>query len=130
MLHGAAEAWGSKLQAYAALSTTAAEVQAAVSAGRLAIWMGYILPELGQPVDKAMTIFGDNQAALSLLAKKRHTRMSQHMEPTDSRLRHWVKTKRMRFEYVRTQANLADCLTKALPRLALVKCCEAIGLHG
>ena len=95
-----------------------------------AIWMGYILPELGQPIDEPMTIFGDNQAALSLLAEKRHTWMSQHLEPIDSRLRYWVKTKRMKFAYVSTQANWADCLTKALPRPAFVKCCEAMGLHG
>ena len=47
ILHGAGVAWGSKLQAHAALSTTEAEVQASVSAGRVAIWMGYVLPELG-----------------------------------------------------------------------------------
>ena len=47
ILHGAVVAWGSKLQAHAALSTTEAEVQASVSAGRVAIWMGYVLPELG-----------------------------------------------------------------------------------
>ena len=128
ILHGAAVAWGSKLQAYAALSTTEAEVQAAVSAGRVAIWMGYVLPELGQSLTGPVTIQGDNQAALSLLSERRHTKMSQHMEPIDSRLRHWVAEGRLRFVYVSTTANWADCLTKALPRPALVKCCVGMGL--
>ena len=128
LLHGAAVAWGSKLQAYAALSTTEAEIQASVSAGRVAIWMGYVLPELGQPLQGPITVFGDNQAALSLLAEKRHTKMSQHMEPIDSRLRWWVSEKRLRFVYVATSDNLADCLTKALPRPALSKCCAGMGL--
>ena len=76
VLHGAAVAWGSKLQAYAALSTTEAEVQAAVSAGRVAISMGYVLPELGQSLTGPVTIQGDNQAALSLLSEQRHTKRS------------------------------------------------------
>ena len=59
--------------------------------------MGYILPELGQPVIDILTIFGHNQAAVSLLAEKRHTRMSQHMEPIDSGLRHWIKERRIKF---------------------------------
>ena len=121
-------AWGSKLQAYAALSTTEAEIQASVSAGRVAIWMGYVLPELGQPLQGPITVFGDNQAALSLLAEKRHTKMSQHMEPIDNRLRWWVSEKRLQFVYVATASNLADCLTKALPRPALSKCCAGMGL--
>ena len=56
MLHGAAVAWGSKLQTYAALSTAEAEVQAAASAGRVVIWIGYILPQLGQPGEDVITI--------------------------------------------------------------------------
>ena len=68
MLHGAAVAWGSKLQAYAERNTTRAEAQAAVSKGRLTMWMGFILPELGQPVEDVIAIFSDNQTAPSLLA--------------------------------------------------------------
>ena len=90
MLHGAVAEWGSKLPAYAAPSTNETEVQAAVSAGRFAILMGYVPPELGQPVPDVITIFKDNQAVLSLLAQKRHARMSQHTEPIDNRVRWWV----------------------------------------
>ena len=69
LLHGAAVAWGSKLQTCAALSTTDIEVQPAVSAGRVAIWTGQSLSELGQALAGLMTVNGDNLAALSLLAK-------------------------------------------------------------
>ena len=104
-------------------------MQPFVAAGRVAIWMGYILPELAQTLAGSITVFGDNQAALSLLAEKRHTKMSQHMEPIDSRIRWWVQERRLRLVYVATQENWADCLAKALPRPVLAKCCIVMGLY-
>ena len=105
-------------------------MQAAAPANPVAVWMGYILPELGQPIQDVLTISSDNQAALSLLAEKQHTHMSQHMEPIDSQQRWWVKQGRIRFSYVCTQDIWVDCLTRALPRAALEKCCAAMGLSG
>ena len=69
ILHGAAVAWGSKLQTCAALSTTDVEVQPALSAGLVAIWTGQSLPELGQALAGLIAVHGDNQVAVSLLAK-------------------------------------------------------------
>ena len=104
-----------------------AEVQACVSAGRVAIWMGYVLPELGQPLAGPVTVLGDNQAVLSLLSERRHTKISQQLEPIESRLRWWVSQDRLQFVYVSTTENCVDCLKKALPRPALVKCCRGMG---
>ena len=80
VLHVAAVARGGKLQPYAALSTTEAEVQVCVAPGRVAIWMGNVLPKLAYVFGGPITMFGHNQAVLSLLAERRHARMSQHME--------------------------------------------------
>ena len=80
ILHGAAVAWGSKVQVYAAPSTAAAKVQVALSARWLAVWMGHILPALAQPLAGPNAVHMDNQAVLSLLAERRYLRMSKHME--------------------------------------------------
>ena len=72
ILHGAAVARGSKLQPYAALSTTEDEVQACVAAGRVAIWMGYVLPELVQELDAPVPVLGDDQAAYVTRGKKKY----------------------------------------------------------
>ena len=68
--------------------------------------MGYLLPVLAQVLDGPVTVFGDIQAALSLLAEQRHTeKMIQHMEPIESRLRWWVQEGRLKFVYVKTDVN-------------------------
>ena len=53
--------------------------------------------EFAQPIESPKTVLSDNQAALSLLAEKWHTKMSKNMEPIDSRLRSWVSEKRLCF---------------------------------
>jgi hypothetical protein len=134
-LYGGAVAWGSKLQSVTALSTTEAEVIAAGAAARVAIFLYRLLSDLQQwvgpardPHSKTLLILGDNQAALCLLKERRLTQQSMHIETIDCRLRQWVEAKRIAFEFVPTNENWADCLTKALPKPALLKCLAGMGM--
>ena len=128
-------AWGSKLQSVTALSTTEAEVIAAGATARVAIFLYMLLSDLQQsegparyPFRTTLLTFGDNQAALCLLKERRLTQQLIHLETIDLRLRQWVQAKRMAFDFVSTNENWADCLTKALPKLPLLKCLAGIGM--
>ena len=46
-----------------------------VPAGQGVIWMGHVLRSFAQMIESAITVLGDNEATLSLLAEKRHTKM-------------------------------------------------------
>ena len=76
-----------------------------MAAGCVAIWMGYVLPKLLRVLEGPVTVFRENQAALSLLVERCHKRMSQHLEPIESRLQWWVQEYCLQFVYVETDAN-------------------------
>ena len=127
-LHGGAVSWQSKLQATTALSTCEAEYQASGAAGREAIWLCKLLPDLGYTPNTPIVIQGDNQAALALLRDRRLTSLSKHIETISWRVQQWIEAGKLKFTYVKSQENWSDVLTKALPRPAHTLCSQQLGI--
>ena len=117
--------WASKLQTEIALSTMEAEYIALSTAMRAFIPIRHVLQELvttfNLPVDKESlisTVFEDNQPALTLATQDppRLTPRSKHIAVKY----HWFRSKlgdTIKLKYISTDHQLADILTKPLPRL-------------
>ena len=144
---GAAITWKSKLQPTVAVSTTEAERKAASEAGRDALWLKQLVPAIWGdksspdtidgsagtnqwPSDAAapVSIFTDSQSALALVNNPMMTQRSKHIDVIHHFARERVARGEIAFAFVGTAANVADCLTKAVPANKLVFCRTGMGL--
>lgn len=112
-----------------ALSTTEAEYRACSEAGQDIRWLDQLLseiyPSLNIPLGQII-LYCDNQGALALLKNSIYQHRTRHINVRHHWLRHHIEqANNFQAEYVRTEDNLADFLTKPLSpkptRLALVK---------
>ena len=129
-MYGGAVSWSSKKQATAAASTMEAEYQACGAIAREGLSLLKALDELAFlsqdfPIIGPLTIFCDNQAALSLCKDRKESARSKHIAIIHHFARDHVATGQLRFIYCKSADNLSDGFTKALPRAAFV-----IGLAG
>ena len=100
------------------------ELVAACIAKELILELRYMLRMLGVSLNGPALMLGDNMSVVlnttvpSSVIKKKHLGISYH------RVREAIAAKILRFAHVRSEANLADILTKPLANLsfhALVK---------
>jgi methyl coenzyme M reductase subunit D len=105
-----------------------AELSAGCDATKQAAWLRQILEDLHVAVHGLIRYFCDNQGAISAAAnpgqhdKRKHIGMKAHYV-TDE-----VKRGRVAFEYIPTEDNVADILTKPLDRHKTAKFARALGL--
>jgi hypothetical protein len=124
--------WSSKLQSTVALSTCEAEYIGQSNAAKEAIWLRRLLDEI-RPEDmdkpKATIIFCDNQGAIALAKNPQfHSRM-KHVEIQHNFVREKVSDGAIQLEYVNTESQVADGLTKALDKGRFERFRKAIGLE-
>ena len=107
--------WISKRQKTVESSTYGSELVAARIATELILELRYTLRMLGVPLDGPALMLGDNMSVVlnttvpSSVLKKKHLGIGYH------RVREAIAAKIMRFAHIRSEENLADILTKALP---------------
>jgi hypothetical protein len=113
LLAGAAISWISKRQATVALSSTEAEYMAACTATREAIYLRQLLNnlEMAQPT----TVLNiDNQGAIVLSKERVTSARTKHIDIQYHFIREKIHQNQIKPEYVATQDQIADCLTKAV----------------
>lgn len=96
-----------------AQSSAEAEYYAAVLAANEAVWFRQLLEDLGSPQD-TITIYEDNQACISLTKNPEDHKRSKHIQIKYHVIRGYVKEKLIKFEYCRTNDQLADIFTKGV----------------
>jgi hypothetical protein len=124
--------WSSKRQPTVALSTCEAEYQGQTQAAKEAVWLRSLLKELN-PVEQtpyATIIYCDNQGAISLAKDPKFHPRTKHIAIQH----HWVREKiadqEVDLQYVETNRQIADGLTKALPKDTFEAFRMALGLEG
>jgi len=124
--------WSSKRQPTIALSTCEAEYQAQTQAAKEAVWLRSLLQDLN-PIERtpyATIIYCDNQGAIALAKDPKFHPRTKHIAIQH----HWVREKIAEqvvdLEYVQTSKQVADGLTKALPKDAFEAFREALGLES
>jgi len=127
-LNGAAVAWASKAQATVAASTTEAEYIAAALGAREALWLAQLLRDVGAPAAGSVQMYGDNQAALTLIKNPMSVNRCKHIDIAYHFVRDRVERGELLMEHIPTSEMVADVFTKALPSSALAMCCLGMGL--
>ena len=125
MYAGGAISWKSCKQRTVASSSTAAEYIAVDEACKEGIWLSRVATVLGV---NFKDIKVDNTGALQLATNNpRHGRM-KHIDVRYHHIRECVKEGKVQLSQISTVDNVADILTKPLPKDAFNRHCENMGI--
>ena len=113
---GGAVSWGSKLQPTVALSSAEAEYMAACAAVQEAIHLRLLLRDLGFEQKEPTVIFEDNQGCIALSDNPVFHKRTKHIDIRYHFIRERVASGEVELKYVATEHQLADLLTKGLPK--------------
>uniref|UniRef100_A0ACD5X227 Uncharacterized protein n=1 Tax=Avena sativa TaxID=4498 RepID=A0ACD5X227_AVESA len=120
--------WQSQKQKVVALSSCEAEYIAATTAACQGVWLGRLLGDLLGKKDDIATIFVDNKSAIQLCKNPVFHDRSKHIETRFHFIRECVDDGKINVEYIGTEDQLADILTKALGRIQFQNLRERIGI--
>ena len=126
--HGGPIAWTSRRQTCVAQSTTEAEYVAASETAKEAVWIRRALPDMHEGQGGPIIIYCDNQSAIQLVHHSDQRPKTKHNDVRYHFIRLQQATGEIDMQYVNTNGQLADILTKALPgpRFSIIR--EALGI--
>ncbi|PWA92773.1 zinc finger, CCHC-type [Artemisia annua] len=130
LLGGGAISWASKKQTCITSSTMESEFVALAAAGKEAEWLKNLLLEIPlwpKPI-APISIRCDSAATLSKAYSQMYNGKSRHLGVRHSMIRELIMNGVVSIEFVRSQQNLADHLTKGLARDLVLKSAKGMGL--
>ena len=129
-LGGSPISWSSKRQPTVALSSCEAEYMAASEATKEAIWIRNLVREFKLPIFNNLTIplAIDNNSAMKLSKNPEFHARTKHIAMRHHFIREKVASEEVAVTRVDTKDNLADTLTKGLPRPRLQDLIERMGM--
>src|SRR4051812_19226679 len=118
LMNGGAVSWRSSKQPVVAGSTTEDEYATASETAQEAVWMKDFISELGVVANALdpMVIYCDNNSAIANAKDPRSHKHSKHIKRRFQSIREHVKDGDIKICKVHTGLNVADLLTKTLPR--------------
>ena len=120
--------WSSKKQKGVARSSTEAEYRAVANVASEVLWVCSLFTELRIPLPEMPVLYCDNIGATYLAANPVfHSRM-KHIALDFHFIRHHVQTGALRVAHLSTKDQLADALTKPLPRPRFLELMGKIGV--
>lgn len=131
-LGGGAISWASKKQTVISHSTMEAEFIALDASGKEAEWLRNLLLDIElwpQPMP-AISVYCDSEATLSRAYNKIYNGKSRHISLRHAYVRELIVDGIITIIYVRSKENLADPLTKGLPRELVKTTSSAMGLKS
>lgn len=130
MFAGAAISWHSKQQQIVALSSTEAEYIALSSTVREALWTLQLQNEICQKSNGAFTIYCDNQSAIKLASSDAYRPRTKHIDIRLHHVRDQLQAGVIELQYIPTEAQVADSLTKAVTGEKTAICANGMGLKN
>ncbi|GJR76036.1 zinc finger, CCHC-type containing protein [Tanacetum coccineum] len=132
LLGGGAISWASKKQTCITGSIMEFEFVALAATGKEAEWLKNLLLEIPPWVKPMAPIFirCDSAAILTKAYSQMYNRKSRHLGVRHSMVRELITNRVVSIEFVRSQQNLADHLTKDLARDLVIKSAKGIGLKS
>ena len=109
-------AWQAKKQTTVAQSTVESEYAAMALMAKEAIWLQYLLQDLGMSKYAPRTLLCDNQGAISLTKNPTHHAKTKHVDVQLHFIRDHVEKGTIKVEYCPTEDLVADIMTKGLAR--------------
>ena len=122
--------WFSKKQTIVALSSTEAEYVALSELAKEILWMRELCTEIGQELIGPTTIFEDNKSAIAIANDPVHHGRVKHIQVKVHFFRDHLKKGHLKLEYISTENQVADLLTKPLPAVQHLKLAQEMGLRS
>jgi hypothetical protein len=119
--NGGTISWSSRKQECVALSSCEAEYIALSEAVKEVIWLRRMLMEFGYSMDSPTVVKADNQSAIKLVDRERFSNTTKHIDTRYHFIKEFKRLGEISLEYVCTEENVADMLTKPLGRVKLTK---------
>jgi hypothetical protein len=122
-LFGNIVGWNSRLQPSVSLSTAESEYMALGTAAQFAVWYKGLITDLGleTAMFEPITILSDNQSALKISDNVMQHKNSRHINVRMHWIKEQIRNKSIRAIYTRTNENVSDIFTKALPRVDFIR---------
>lgn len=108
--------WASVKQTSVALSTAEAEYVSASEATAQVIWLRCVLEDLGESQTEATLLKCDNMSAISMSRNPVFHQKTRHINRKFHFIREALQEGVIDVQYCRSEEQLADILTKALPK--------------
>ena len=124
MLNGGPVVWGSKKQASTSLSSTKAKFIASTSATQKLIWLRGLLSSINYLSRTATPLLIDNQGVILLIKNSLSSKHSKHIELCYYFICEKFADRKIAAEYISTDKQLANSLTKSLASIKFKKFVE------
>lgn len=122
--------WSTQKQKTVALSSAEAEYVSLGVAVKEALWLRMLLKDFNVDVSEPVTIREDNQACISIAEEDKPTKRLKHVDVRFHFVREEIQRRTIQLEYVASEDQLADIMTKGLPRPQYEKLRSLLGLSA
>ena len=122
--------WNSKKQSSTSRSSCESEYRALAQCTCEAVWIRRLLKELRFLDDKPTYLYCDNQSSIKLSYNHVFHEKSKHFEIDYHFTRQKVENNTIKVEFVPSQEQPADILTKSLGRIKFENCRNKLHLHS
>ena len=116
MLGGAAIVYKTVLQKTIALSSTEAEFYALTEAGKMILYIRFVLADLDISQQYPTIVYEDNRGCLEMTKALKPTKRTRHVETRCFAVLDWVQTDMIDVQKIDTSDNSSDVLTKPTGR--------------
>ena len=128
LISGGAVSWSCRRQSTTAQSSCEAEYMAAAETVRECIWQRTFLEEIGLGVTRPIVIGCDSDSAIKLAADPVYHERTKHIDVRVHFIRDHVRRGAAVLLFVPTAEQVADVLTKPVPRAKVRFCRDRMGL--
>ena len=120
--------WNANRQPIVALSSSESEWYAAAEAAKDAAYVKDLFQNFGLPNQNPTTLFCDNQSTIKQSMNKIDARNSRHIGMRAHYLRFQCHSGRLHLQFIPSQEQLADAMTKLLPMSTHEKLRKSMGV--
>lgn len=113
-LNGGTISWFSRKQNVIALSSCEAEYVALAETCKEVTWIKQIAKEFNITVNPEVKVYTDSQSCIALVQNPKQGNRTKHIDLKYHYVKEEVERKNVRLEYVPTESNTADLMTKPL----------------
>lgn len=128
MMGGDPVSWQSQKQKVVALSSCEAEYIAATTAACQGIWLARLLGEMMKEEPRCIKLWVDNKSAIALSKNPVFHDRSKHIDTRYHFVRQCVEEEKIEIEFISSEHQLADILTKPLGRVRFLELRSKLGL--